>query len=235
MDVVQPRRSKRARTASPRSPAAGGTTAASAVGALEPRSEVQLRDGATVEIRPLQADDKAGLAAGFARLSELSRYRRFMSPTTRLTTAQLAYLTEVDHHDHEALVAIDPASRYGVGVARYVRSGDDEQEAEFAVAVADDWQRRGLGTSLLRALAARAHEEGITRFTGLVQADNRSILALLQTLGPVEQRPAGGGTIVVSLEVPDESGGGEQLRKLAGWMRAAATGQLGSRLEERED
>jgi GNAT superfamily N-acetyltransferase len=234
MDVVGPRRSKHALRASSRAADAGATSAARPIGALELRSEVQLRDGSTVEVRPLRADDKAGLAAGLARLSEQSRYRRFMSPTRRLTKGQLAYLTELDHHDHEALVAIDPASRDGLGVARYVRSGDEESEAEFAVAVADDWQRLGLGTALLRALAARAHEEGITRFTGLVQAENRSILELLQTLGPVEQRPGGGGTIEVSLEVPEESGSGEQLRKLAGWMRAAATGQLGSRLDRRE-
>jgi len=181
----------------------------------------------------MQAADKAGLAEVYARLSELSRYSRFLSPTTRLTNSQLAYLTELDHHDHEALVAIEPASRHGLGVARYVRSSDDPREAEFAVAVADDWQRRGLGTALLGALAARAREEGITRFTGLVQAENRSMQALLQTLGPVEQRPGGGGTIEVSLEVPEESGTGEHLRRLAGWMRAAATGQLNSRLGRR--
>jgi len=233
MDVVQRRRSNRARSASSRAPAAAATSAARAIGALELRSEVQLRDGSPVEIRSLRADDKAGLAAGFARLSELSRYRRFLSPTTRLTNGQLAYLTELDHHDHEALVAIEPASRHGLGVARYVRSSDDPREAEFAVAVADDWQRRGLGTALLGALAARAREEGITRFTGLVQAENRSMQALLQTLGPVEQRPGGGGTIEVSLEVPEESGTGEHLRRLAGWMRAAATGQLNSRLGRR--
>src|SRR5438045_2569211 len=81
--------------------------AARAIAALELRGEVQLRDGSPVEVRPLRADDKAGLAAGFARLSELSRYRRFLSLTTRLTNGQLAYLTELDHHDHEALVAID--------------------------------------------------------------------------------------------------------------------------------
>ena len=230
---MQPRRSKRARSASSRAPAAAVARASRATGTLELRGEVQLRDGSLVEIRPLRPDDKAGLAAGFARLSELSRYRRFMSPTARLTSGQLAYLTELDHHDHEALVAIDPASRYGLGVARYVRSRDEEREAEFAVAVADDWQRRGLGTALLRALAARAREEGITRFTGLIQAENRSIQALLQTLGPFEQRPGGGATIEVSLEVPEEPGSGEQLRKLAGWMRAAATGQLNSRLGRR--
>jgi GNAT superfamily N-acetyltransferase len=191
-------------------------------------SDVELRDGSRVEVRPLRADDKSGLAQGFERLSELSRYRRFLSPTARLTKAQLAYLTELDHHDHEALVAVDPASSHGLGVARYVRSRDDPREAEFAVAVADDWQRRGLGTALLRALATRAREEGITRFTGLVQEENRSMRELLKTLGPIEQRPGQSGTIEVCLELPEDPSASEYLRRLTGWMRAAATGQLNS-------
>src|ERR1700730_6834344 len=111
-----------------------------------------LRDGSLVEIRPLGPSDKRGLAAGFQRLSELSRYRRFLSPTAQLSDKQLRYLTDIDHHDHEALVAIDPATRDGLGVARYVRSRARPDEAEFAVAVADDWQQRGLGTALLRRL-----------------------------------------------------------------------------------
>ena len=79
-------------------------------------SEVELRDGSKVEIRPLGPADKQGLSAGFERLSELSRYRRFLSPTSHLTAKQLAYLTEIDHRDHEALVAIEPSSRDGLGV-----------------------------------------------------------------------------------------------------------------------
>jgi len=78
----------------------------------------ELSDGSEVEIRPLDPEDKAGLAAGFERLSGLSRYRRFLSPTSHLSAKQLAYLTEVDHHDHEALAALDQASGRTVGVAR---------------------------------------------------------------------------------------------------------------------
>ena len=164
----------------------------------------ELSDGSEVEIRPLGPEDKAGLAAGFERLSGLSRYRRFLSPTSHLSAKQLAYLTEVDHHDHEALVAIDPASHNGLGVARYVRSAQNPGEAEFAVAVADDWQRRGLGTALLRQLAERARAEGITRFTGFVLEDNQPMRGLLQSLGEVQQRDARDGTLEVWLDIPED-------------------------------
>jgi GNAT superfamily N-acetyltransferase len=190
----------------------------------------KLSDGSEVEIRPLTPDDKAGLAAGFERLSELSRYRRFLSPTSHLSARQLAYLTDVDHHDHEALVAIDPSSRDGLAVARYVRSTENPGEAEFAVAVADDWQRRGLGTALLRQLAARARAEGITRFTGFVLEDNEPMRGLLQSLGEVKQRDAHDGTLEVWLDIPEDPLREEHERRLAGWMRAAAAGWLESGL-----
>lgn len=54
----------------------------------------------------------------------------------------LRYLTDIDHHDHEALVALDLGGR-GVGVARYIRHPADPQAAEPAVAIVDDWHRRG--------------------------------------------------------------------------------------------
>jgi GNAT superfamily N-acetyltransferase len=195
--------------------------------------EVELSDGSRVEIRPLGPDDKAELSAGFERLSELSRYRRFLSPTSHLSSGQLAYLTEIDHHDHEALVAIEPSSRHGLAIARYVRSAEQSPEAEAAVAVADDWQRRGLGTILLRQLALRARDEGIVCFRALVLKDNEAVRHLLETLGEVHEREADEDTIEVALQIPDRSPGGEHDHVVAGWVRAAATGALESRLKGR--
>jgi GNAT superfamily N-acetyltransferase len=194
-------------------------------------SAEQLSDGSLVEIRPLTGADKAGLAAGFRRLSPQSRYRRFLSATPELTAKQLSYLTEIDHHDHEALVAVEPSGRHGLGVARYVRLRERPTEAEVAVAVADDWQQRGLGTLLLRHLAARAREEGITSFTGLVLKDNVPMRHVLATLGHVELRDASGDTLEVSLRIPEDPLGDERGR-LAGWLRAGALGHLGTRLRE---
>lgn len=83
------------------------------------RAELELADGARVTIRPVQAGDKRLIADAFAELSEDSRYQRFFTPLRQLDAAQLAYLTEVDQHDHEALLAIEPRSGACVGVARF--------------------------------------------------------------------------------------------------------------------
>lgn len=124
-------------------------------------TSVTLCDGSTVTVRQIRPDDKAVLSAGFKRLSAESRYRRFLTPMPKLNKSALAYLTEVNHHDHEALLALD-AHGNGVGVARYVRR-DASDAAEAAVAVIDDWQGRGVGTLLLELLADRAREEGVRR------------------------------------------------------------------------
>jgi RimJ/RimL family protein N-acetyltransferase len=116
------------------------------------------------------------------RLSPESRYRRFFVAIAELSDQDLDYLTEVDHRDHEALAAIDEATGAIVGVARFVRTSADE--AEPAIVVADDWQRRGVATRLLDALVERAREESIARFRAPVLAQNPAAVRVLSRLGP---------------------------------------------------
>jgi RimJ/RimL family protein N-acetyltransferase len=153
------------------------------VGSTVKGERVTLRDGAVVVVRQVRPGDADLLAEGFARLSEESRRLRFLSGKERLTTAELRYFTEVDHHDHEALGALDETDGRGLGVARYIRHADDPEAAEVAVTVVDEWQRRGLGTELLSRLIDRAREEGVHRFTALVSADNDATIRLLQGVG----------------------------------------------------
>ena len=172
---------------------------------------IELRDGSRIHIRPLGAGDRDALAEGFERLGPESRYRRFFAPVVRLTDAQLEYLTDVDHHDHEALVAVDEQTRDGVGVARFVRLA--EGMAEPAVAVADDWQRRGVGTHLLDALADRARQEGISVFVAPVLADNAAVLGLLEGLGDVELSRRGE-EVEVRIALREERGAVSALHRL---------------------
>jgi RimJ/RimL family protein N-acetyltransferase len=145
------------------------------------RSSIDLADGSRISIRGIEPADREALINAFERLGPESRYQRFFSPVARLTDSQLEYLTNVDHHDHEALVAIDEASGEGIGVARFVRT--EAGLAEPAVAVVDDWQGRGVGTMLLDALADRAREEGIHTFAASILADNAVAIAILGRLG----------------------------------------------------
>ena len=177
-----------------------------------------LRDGEQILIRPIRPDDREQLADGMRRLSDESRYRRFFTPTSNLSAAQLRYLTEVDHHDHEALVALDPDGGQGVGVARFVRSRDDPERAEVAVAVADDWQGRGVATALLHRLTQRARDEGVRRFSADVMADNRPMLELIDEIGEARVVRSDHGSVAIQVDLPPE-GIGAALREA---LRAAA-------------
>ena len=123
-------------------------------------------------VRTLRPDDAPGLTEAYGQLSDASRYRRFFTAKPHLSEQSLALLTAVDHRDHEALVAVAPGSGQLVGVARFIRNPGEPDLAEVAVTVTDSWQRRGLGTALLRELARRAAEEGIRYFTAEILAEN---------------------------------------------------------------
>ena len=182
---------------------------------------LRLRDGSLVVVRPITPDDRERLAVAFSRLSEQSRYQRFLTAISELSDADLRYLTEVDHRDHEALIACDTESGEAIGVARFVRL-DDGESAEAAVTVIDEWQGRGAGTALANLLAERAREEGIKRFTALLLTENEQMRELLTTLGPAKVISRDGGTIVIEVEIP-EQGIGEHM---AGVLRVAAGGTV---------
>jgi RimJ/RimL family protein N-acetyltransferase len=166
---------------------------------------VVLRDGSQVLIRPVRSTDASLIAEAFARLSERSRRMRFLGKKDELTAAELHYYANVDHHDHEALGALDPADGRGVGVARYVRDADDPQAAEIALTIADDWQGRGLGTELLARLSQRAREEGIRRFTAVMASENVPMGMLLHSVGAVQTgRNFGTLEYEIALERPEE-------------------------------
>jgi RimJ/RimL family protein N-acetyltransferase len=150
---------------------------------------IVLRDGSDVLIRQVHRGDASLLADGFLRLSAESRRLRFLTVKPELSPAEVRYFTEVDHHDHEALGALNQADGRGLGIARYIRDAEDPEAAEIAVAVVDDWQGRGLGSELLSQLTDRARQEGIRRFTALVAADNPAVVGLLRNLGTEVRAP----------------------------------------------
>jgi RimJ/RimL family protein N-acetyltransferase len=179
---------------------------------------VTLRDGSEVVVRPIEPGDKEKLVEGFERLSPESRYRRFLTPMNRLTPRMLRHLTEVDHHDHEALVAESADGAEPIGVARFIRIADEPEAAEVAVAVVNHWQGRGAARALMRRLAARAVEEGVERFTATCLAENTDVLELLGDLAPARVTESADGLVEVEIALPT----GEEKSLLAALRRAAA-------------
>ena len=171
-------------------------------------------------MRPIEPGDKAAVVSIFERLSEQSRYQRFMTAVGEPSESELRYLTEVDHRDHEALLASEEATGLALGVGRFVRGRD--HSAEAAIAVVDEWQGRGLGTALCGLLAERAREVGVERFTALLLATNVQMLDVLAALGPATVISRDAGTISVEVEIP-EAGIGNHM---AGLLRVAAGGRV---------
>jgi GNAT superfamily N-acetyltransferase len=163
---------------------------------------IVLRDGSRVRVRQGHSSDRDLLLRGFARLSAESRYRRFLASKPELSEANIRYLTEIDHHDHEAMIALDEATGEGIGVARYVRDSERPDAAEVAVTVINDWQGRGLGTLLLEVISARAREEGITTFTALMLATNHEMMDVIKALGPVRIVDKEAGTVEIEMAIP---------------------------------
>jgi len=163
-----------------------------------------LPDGAPILVRPIRADDKRLLQDGLRQLSEQSVQRRFLAPKPRFSGAELRYLTEVDGHNHVALVAEHPRDpvRRLIGVARYVRLPERPETAEAAIVVADDWQGRGLGSLLAEQLAARARGAGVRRFTATMASDNVPAHRLMRRLSRhLGSRHAGAGVDELVLDL----------------------------------
>jgi RimJ/RimL family protein N-acetyltransferase len=197
-------------------------------------SEIVLKDGGRVLLRPGLPSDRSLIVKEFERLSPESRYRRFFAPLKTMSPTLLDYLTSLDYVNHFAWAALSAepgpdGEPQGLGVSRYVRL-DDPEAAEMAVTVVDDWQGKGLGRILLDALVLEALENGITRFEGDVLVENRPMQELLRRTG-ARFRPEGNGVLRFSIDLPARE---EALRgaPFADLLRALARGEVSLYQEE---
>ena len=139
---------------------------------------LELKRGPTLFVRPLRNGDVRTVVGVFKRLGERSRHARFNGPKPCLSRSDLRQLASVDRTRY-ALVAYIEGDERPVAIARLVRHG---AAAELAFAVADAYQRRGIGSALGTELIADARAAGITEVTALVSSDNRGAVALLRRI-----------------------------------------------------
>ena len=152
----------------------------------------RLADGTDILIRPIRPADDDIEFAFVCGLSRDTGYNRLLS-ARKLTTQEIRRLTRIDYDREMALVAVTGSGDQMrlLGVARYVRDAD-AGGAEFAIVIADAWQKKGIGTLLLRALLRHAHSAGIGNLHGITFATNQAMqmlgrkLGFVQTLDPAD-------------------------------------------------
>ncbi len=148
-------------------------------------SLMMLADGSEVLVRPIRPEDARKEQDFVSNLSAQSRYFRFMHGLDKLTPDMLARFTQIDYDREMALVAIAPGQDGGqtfLGVARYVINPDGNS-CEFALTVADAWQKRGVGPKLMERLMHVARERGLDTMMGEVLAQNPRMLRMCKRMG----------------------------------------------------
>nr|WP_142009325.1 MULTISPECIES: GNAT family N-acetyltransferase [Pseudomonas] len=167
---------------------------------VAPRGEYwiePLEDGTHVLIRPLREDDRERERAFINRLSPEARHNRFLGEFREVAPSLLQQLMDVDDHDRVALVALAhvDGELLEVGISRYARVSDEK--GEFAVTVADEWLRRGLGSVLLRHLIEAAKRNGIRGLYSIDSASNAGMRGLARRFGMQRRRDEDDPTQVV--------------------------------------
>jgi acetyl coenzyme A synthetase (ADP forming)-like protein len=163
--------------------------------------DVILRDGSTLRLRPPERADADAILDFFSTLSEQSLYMRFHGFPS-LGPEVVEQVLDPDWAERGALLgtlAENGAERV-VALANYVRLRDPSA-AEAAFAVADAYQRRGIGTRLVEQLAERAARHGIERFVAEVLPDNRRMLGVFSALGFELTRELSGGELEITFPI----------------------------------
>jgi acetyltransferase len=142
-----------------------------------------LADGSTLPVRRARDTDAAALQQFYDGLSAQSRYQRFFGFLNVLTGERARAFTQLDSADGFALIVLDPAEPTTIVAVASYGSDPGADRADFAVAVADDWQGRGVGPALIRRLTAAARCHGVRQFSAAVLPQNARMRRILDALG----------------------------------------------------
>ncbi|WP_433532155.1 GNAT family N-acetyltransferase [Micromonospora sp. CA-263727] len=163
---------------------------------------VVLPDGAELTVRPAVAEDLAAVVELHEACSARSRQRRYLGGAAQPSPARLRRLLEPARGVTliAATTGSGGAAESVVAMANLLGEGD---EAELALLVRDDWQRRGLGSTLLRRVTRQAESAGYAAMVLHVQAENAPMLRTLRRLSrpSTVERDAGLLTLTVPLTV----------------------------------
>jgi RimJ/RimL family protein N-acetyltransferase len=145
-------------------------------------ADVVLRDGSTVHVRPVTAEDAPAVHAFLEGLSPKSIALRFFSSFPDLDRA-VRWATDVDDQRRYGLIATSSTDGRVVAHAGWEREPDQPEGAEIAFAIADAMQHNGLGTILLGQLIQTADRAGVAVLSAEVLPQNHRMLHVFHDSG----------------------------------------------------
>jgi RimJ/RimL family protein N-acetyltransferase len=161
-----------------------------------------LRDGRTITIRAQRPEDLDGWRAALARTGAGTLYRRFLGAKRELSEKEVHYFLDIDFVEQVALVAVaeEDGRSTLIGGGRYfvVEPG----KAEVAFALVDECQAKGIGSALLRHLAAIGREAGLRELVAEVLSDNLPMLKVFERSGLAMSTRREGPVVHVTLRYP---------------------------------
>lgn len=146
---------------------------------------VVLRNGTIVTFRPLAKSDLESMRRLFNSFSQETVYFRFLAPIRVMDEEAIERYLDVDYVHAVAIVATvaEEGKERFIGVARYYADEKNPERAEFAIAICDEWQRKGVGTELMKHLCDVARKRGVKLFYALAFKDNIGLFKLLNRIG----------------------------------------------------
>ena len=143
----------------------------------------RMRDGREVEIRALRPDDKDDMLAAVGRTGTQSLQRRFFVVKRGFSEKEIAFFMNIDFANHVALVALaeEDGRKVIIGGGRYIAT--EPGKAEIAFVVIDDYQGQGIGTLLMRHLAAIARQAGLKELIAEVLPENAAMRKVFGKFG----------------------------------------------------
>lgn len=170
--------------------------------------ELVVKDGWTVQVRPVRPEDEPLYAEFFTRITPEDLRLRFFAPVKDFSHAFIARLTQIDYARAMAFIVCDPATGQMLGGVR-IHSDADHREGEYAILLRSDLKGRGLGRALMRLIIEYAAEDGLERISGQVLRENRAMLDMVEDLGfTVTADPDDPEIKRVTLDIPAAKGRG---------------------------
>lgn len=163
-------------------------------------SRLSLKNGQEVLLRPIRRTDGHLLIDLSRKMSSQSLYLRFLWRLGAIPEDMLHRFTHINYRNDFAMAAVieEDGKEAIIAVGRYLYDSNTDQ-TDLAVAVRDDWQRLGLGKSLLGITVAIAKEHGISHFRSMMDPGNKVMMRILLELGYQVKYDPRGGTLEVRI------------------------------------